>query len=170
MSTYTPKFSLEEMSYGLKGWNAIMTANLQKLDAAIPSRVNNGTAGEALFALDALFFTAGTWRKAQANGWRGPARGLAVDTVDSGEALRVCVFGSLATSGWDWSPGAALYLSPASPGGLTQTRPSMWAQEIGFATAATSIFIAPAPVFANAVMVHNNEIVLHENEMVLFAE
>ena len=37
--TTTDKFALEETSYSLSGWNAVIWANFQKIDAGLDSRL-----------------------------------------------------------------------------------------------------------------------------------
>ena len=68
----------------------------------------------------------GKWYLAQANSVATSAGDLAI-ALDSGVAGgkgRLVKLGYVNNTAWSWTPGAPLYLSAATAGGLTQTRPT----------------------------------------------
>ena len=68
----------------------------------------------------------GKWYLAQANSGATSAGDLAI-ALDSGVAGgkgRLVKLGYVNNTAWSWTPGAPLYLSAATAGGLTQTRPT----------------------------------------------
>ena len=68
----------------------------------------------------------GKWYLARANSTATSAGDLAI-ALDSGVAGgkgRLVKLGYVNNTAWSWTPGAPLYLSTATAGGLTQTRPS----------------------------------------------
>ena len=52
------------------------------------------------------------------------AVGLAIETVASGESGHYVNSGTVSNPSWNWTPGAALYLSPTSAGEMTETFPN----------------------------------------------
>ena len=68
----------------------------------------------------------GKWYLARANSVVTSAGDLAValDSGAAGEKGRLVKLGYVKNTAWSWTPGAPLYLSAATAGGLTQTRPT----------------------------------------------
>ena len=52
------------------------------------------------------------------------AVGLAVESVRAGETGHYVNSGTVSNPDWNWTPGAALYLSPSVAGGMTETFPN----------------------------------------------
>lgn len=141
--TFTPKFDLEEIAYGTTGWNTILTANLQKIDAGIDSRLV-ATAGESIAQYDAAYLkiSDGKFYKAKADGTKQPCRGIALETAATNETFRVHREGAVTNSGWSWGTiSGDVYLSDSVAGGLTQTMPTERIEVIGYALSATTLVI-----------------------------
>ena len=140
--TTTDKFALEETSYGLAGWNAIIWANFQKVDEGMDSRLPLVAAGEAVAQYDALYLESdGKVYQAQADGSQQPCIGLAVAAADTDEDVRIQREGAITNAGWSWTIGGAVYLSASTPGGLTQTPTAPDRQYVGYALTATTLVI-----------------------------
>lgn len=85
------------------------------------------------------------WVKADANGsGTYPARGVAVATATTGNAVTVLTYGVFRDDGGTaWTPGGMLYLS-GTAGAITQSAPSASGdnvQQIGYALAAHIVFV-----------------------------
>lgn len=52
------------------------------------------------------------------------AVGLAVESVNAGQTGHYVNSGTVSNPSWNWTPGAALYLSPSVAGGMTETFPN----------------------------------------------
>jgi hypothetical protein len=119
MST-TPLYDLETIEYNTTGWNGIVTANMQKMEAHLHSRFLV-TLGESVAVRDAIYIKPedGKAYKAQTTeaGDKQPALGLAVDVGDADEEIRVQRVG-LVNFGSGLLPGERYYLS-ASAGQIT---------------------------------------------------
>jgi hypothetical protein len=120
MST-TPLYDLETIEYNTTGWNGIVTANMQKMEAHLHSRFLV-TLGESVAVRDAIYIKPedGKAYKAQTTeaGDKQPALGLAVDVGDADEEIRVQRVG-LVDFGSGLTPGRLYYLSQTTAGGLT---------------------------------------------------
>lgn len=93
---------------------------------------------------DAVYLNSSSqWVIADANGTGTyPARGLAIATATTGNAVSVLVHGVVRNDAWAWTVGAPIYLSTTA-GGLTQTAPSASGdkvQVVGFALSADVAF------------------------------
>ena len=141
--SFSDKFDLEETSYGLSGWNAIIWANFQKVDAGLDSRLPALVAGEAIDQYEAVYLNPSTGKAdlALADGTQQPCIGLAVEAADADEDVRIQREGAITNTGWSWTVGGLVYLSNSTPGGLTQTPPSPNRQVIGYALTATCLVI-----------------------------
>lgn len=140
--TDTAKYELEEISYGVSGWNGVATSNFQALDDFLHT-YRLGTLGESVSQYDAVYLnTDGKWYKALANITKQPALGLAIEVGIADDEIRIQRIGPITNGAWSWSVALPVYLSPSTPGGLTQTAPgSDVRQLIGEAETATKIFI-----------------------------
>lgn len=89
----------------------------------------------------------GKWYLARANSGATSAGDLAI-ALDSGVAGgkgRLVKLGYVNNTAWSWTPGAPLYLSAATAGGLTQTKPTgagVVARRVGAASSATAIYFS----------------------------
>jgi len=147
----TPKYSLEEVPAGTTNWNALLTANMQKLDAAVQTYLP-GIAGESIAVGDACYLgTTGLWWKARANlAATMPALGLAVAAAAANGACVIQRIGLFTKAGWAWvTKGGLVYLSAAVGGGLTESVPTgtNQMQPIGLVASATSLMLLPGAIF-----------------------
>lgn len=143
----TDKYDLETIAYGTSGWNGILSANMQKMDDHVHSRILV-TLGENISQYEALAPSKdgdGKFYKALANITRQPAWGLAVEAGAADAQVRIQRVGPITNTGWSWTPGKYVYLSDVTPGALTQTPPAdaRAIQIIGFAISATQIILNP---------------------------
>ena len=139
----TEKYDLHTIDYSVQGWDAIMAADMEKIDDMIPTRII-GTLGETVTAYQALYLKAADskWYKAQANGAKQPCQGLAVEGGDASDEIRIHRMGEIINAGWAWATvGGAIYLDPSTVGALTQTPPSANIQVIGYALSATKMLV-----------------------------
>lgn len=143
----TEKYDLETIAYGTAGWNGILSANAQKVDNHLHSRILV-TLGEDVSQYDALSPSKdgdGKFYKALANITRQPAWGLAAEAGVAAAQIRMQRIGPVTNAGWAWTPGKYIYLSESTPGALTQTPPTdeRARQIVGFAISATQIILNP---------------------------
>ena len=139
----TPIYDLHEIQYSTQGWDTIMAADMDILDAMIHTRIA-GTGGETAAQYSAMYFKGsdGQYWKAQANGTKQPCMGLALESVTDGVAFRLQRVGPITNAGWSWGTvGGLVYLDPSTPGALTQVNPVTNREVIGIALSATSIFL-----------------------------
>lgn len=140
----TDKYDLETYAYSVTDKSGIATANAEKLDDHIHTRLS-GTFGEAIDEYEAVYLKPdGKYWLAQADGTAQPCIGLSVDSGIADEAGRVQRVGPITNSGWAWATiGGYVYLDPTTPGALTQTAPGSGVQVIGIADSATTIYLYP---------------------------
>lgn len=143
----TDKYDLESIAYGTSGWNGILSANLEKIDDHMHSRLM-ATIGENVSQYEALAPNKdgdGKFYKALANITRQPAWGLAAEGGSADAQIRLQRIGPVTNDAWSWTPGKYVYLSDVTPGGLTQNPPSdeRKRQIMGFANTATQIILNP---------------------------
>lgn len=144
----TPKYDFPTTGYSVQGWDAIITAAIEAIDTAIPSR-ELVTLGETVVAYEAAYFEPvdSKWYKAQANGILQPAHGLFLEGGDEDDEVRIHRMGKVTNAGWAWAGlGDPVYLDPDTAGSLTQTPPAADRQIIGYALSATSILVIGTPV------------------------
>lgn len=144
----TDKYDLHTIDYSVQGWDAIMTTDMEKLDAVIHSRILI-TAGETIAQYGAVYLESdGKYDKAQADGTQQPALGLALESAVLNDEIRIQRLGPITNAGWAWATvGAKVYLDPSTPGDLTDTEPNFNAQMIGIVLSATSIFLWVDPSY-----------------------
>lgn len=141
----TDKYDLETYAYSVTDKSGIATANIEKLDDHIHSRMM-GTYGESIDEYEAVYTKSdGKLWLAQADGSAQPCMGLAIESGIADEVKRIQIAGPITNTSWAWaSIGQPVYLDPATPGALTQTPPGSNAQIVGIAQSATTIFLMPA--------------------------
>lgn len=106
------------------------------------------TAGTTL-AFGELVYMASTGKmlKALADGsGKAPAVAMAMGAGGDTETVTFLFWGPVRDDSWTWTPGARIYLSPTTAGGLTQTKPSGSGQDIadvGFALSAHVMYFDP---------------------------
>ena len=140
----TPKYDLHTIDYSVQGWDAILAADMEKIDDLMPTRMI-GTLGETVAAYEALYQEQldGKWELALADGSKQPCLALAVEGGDEDDEIRLHLVGEITNEAWSWELGKPVYLDPDTPGALTQTRPIINAQIIGYAVSATTIYMFP---------------------------
>ena len=147
----TELYELEEIDYAVTGWNGIVTANMQKMEAHLHSRFLV-TLGETVAEQDALYISPddGLAYKAQAlaDGSKQPALGLAVDAGDSGEQIRVQRVGLVTTSGL--LTGRLYYISQDDAGALTAAVDISVADEAVTAILSTYVSLAHTAITADS--------------------
>jgi hypothetical protein len=136
---------LYTIDYSVQGWDAILAADMAKLDDVIPGRIL-GTLGETVAAYTPVYLKAadGKFWKAQADGANQPCRGLALEAGDADDEVRIVWLGEVTNGAWAWTVNGPIYLSAAVLGGLTQTPPGGNIQVIGYAITSTRILLFPA--------------------------
>jgi hypothetical protein len=150
----TDKYDLHTIYYSVQGWDAIMATDMEKIDAMIPTRIL-GTLGETITVYQALYLKAADskWYKARADGILQPCHGLAVEGGIAGGEIRIHRMGEIINTGWAWATiGGPIYLDPSTPGALTQTRPSINIQLIGYALSAIKMIVMVANVLSLGVV------------------
>jgi hypothetical protein len=143
----TEKFDLPTTGYSVQGWDAIITAAIEAIDAAIPSR-ELVTLGETVTAYQAACFSAedSKWYKAKADGVLQPCHGLFLEGGDEDDEVRIHRMGVVINAGWEWaSLGDPIYVDPDTAGALTQTPPAANKQIVGYAISATSMLALSLP-------------------------
>lgn len=139
--TITDKYEFETIAYSTTGWNGVLTTFIEGVEAHLHSRMYR-EAAEAISAYDAVYVTnAGTYGKAQADGSKMPALGIAIEAVNPGEDFRVHREGPITNSGWNWIIRKPVWLSPTVAGGLTQHRPASNAQLVGIPDSSTRLIL-----------------------------
>ena len=140
----TEKYDLHTIDYSVQGWDLILAADMEMLDAIIPTRIII-TLGETVAAYESLYLNPdGKWYLAQADGALQPAHGLACEGGDADDEIRLHRMGEIENEAWAWAIiGGPVYLDPDTPGALTQERPADNIQIIGYALTATKIIVIP---------------------------
>lgn len=140
MST-TEKYDLDLTDYGLTGWNAILKGSIEELDEHLHTRIM-ATIGETVAIGEVVYLKSdGKYWLAQAGATTLPARGIVLEVGNADDEIRIQRVGPLEVSGWSWSIGVKVYVDPTTPGALTQTQPTAFAQAVGIAIATNQIFL-----------------------------
>ena len=137
----TPRYDLHTIDYSVQGWDVIMAADMEKIDAMIQTRIIV-TLGETVTPYQPLYLKVadGKWYKAQADGTKQPCFGLAVEGGILNGQIRIHRMGEIENLAWAWANlGMPIYLDPDTAGVLTQTKPSVNVQVIGYALTATKM-------------------------------
>jgi len=122
--TTTPLYELEKIDYSTTGWNGIVSANMDKIEAYLGSRFLV-TLGESVEKHEAVYLDPADGKaykaKAIADGSKQPALGLAVDPGDLDEQIRLQRVGIIQDSNWSFSTGVLYFLSQNTAGALTSS-------------------------------------------------
>lgn len=99
----------------------------------------------------------GQWQKAVCTDLANQVYPVAVlpgAGVTAGDPALGVMAGEITYSGWTWTVGSWVYLDTSTPGGMTQTAPTIssttYPQRIGIALSATTILVCPAITLDNA--------------------
>lgn len=139
MST-TDKYDMDLTDYGTTGWNAILKGDIEKLDDFLHSRIL-GTLGETVAAYEPVYLKSdGKYWKAQSAAGKLPCAGLAIEAGNADDQIRIIRLGPITNGSWSWTVPDKVYISNTA-GGLTQNRPSAFAQAIGRPLTTTSLFV-----------------------------
>jgi hypothetical protein len=144
----TDKYEFDTENYGTTGWNALLATALEKADDVIHTYLRYPVgSGETISSFDPVQLFGGAWRKAQADGIKNPAHGIAIEAGTSGEYLRAQQIGPLShppsgeVPGWSFSGSGEIYLGPT--GLLTQTVPTSNIDLVGYSIDPTTILLVP---------------------------
>ena len=120
---FTDKYDLEEISYGVSGWNGILTTDLQILDDVIHTRYES-TVGEAVAAYttveirsDGKVYNSLT----TLSGTDYVPIGIMIEAGVLDETKRAQISGLIVNNSWSWTPGDRLYTHRTVSGTLTDT-------------------------------------------------
>ncbi len=107
-----------------------------------------GTAGENLIIGNLVYIKSdGKYWKAKGNSATTvPAVGIATETINADNPGSILKYGFLRNDAWNWTVGGVLYVSEATGGLITQTKPATsgnQVQIVGYALSATVIFFNP---------------------------
>lgn len=141
MGTTTDKYDMDLTDYGTTGWNAILKGDIEKIDDFLHTR-KLVTFGESVSAYQPVYLASdGKYDRAQAAAGLVPCRGIAIEAGGDGDEKRIARLGPLTNGAWSWSTvGGRIYVS-GTLGQLTQTKPTAFAQCVGLALAATTMFV-----------------------------
>ncbi len=146
MADFTDKYGLEKLDYGVEGWSAIVTANMEKIDDYMNCCVK-GTAGQALSAGDAVYLSKSTGKFHQARATSGnymPCQGICREAAAYNQPCMIQIIGVFELATWSWSnTGYGLWVSSSTAGGLVTTPPGSYIQLIGTVFSSTKIIIHP---------------------------
>lgn len=144
----TDIYDLHTIDYSVQGWDSILTTDMEKLDAVVPSRILT-TLGETIAEGEALYLKASDnkWYKALADGTKQPSHGVACEAGVLNDVIRLQIMGQIVVSTWSWPNLDPVYLDPTTPGALTQTKPPSHVQLMGYPLSATKIRVS---IFDNA--------------------
>ena len=139
----TDKYDLHTIDYSVQGWDSILSTDMEKLDSVIHSRLLT-TLGETVAAKKAVYIPRGNTKyfKAQANQSRQPALGITVEAGVLDSQVRIQATGLITDMSWAWVTGKPVFLSPDTPGELTQVPPASGKQVMGMPVTATTIVLS----------------------------
>ena len=142
MSTFSEEQKFELPDSGSSNWDAVLNAIFTSIDSGREVTLN---AGQVLAQYDAVYIKSdGKIWKAKADSLTTlPAIGLIPTAIASGVDGKVRTLGWITNVAWSWTPGQKLYVSDATAGAITSTKPSVNPQIIGIAKTATKILIIP---------------------------
>ncbi len=108
--------------------------------------ISGQTYGEVLAVNQIAYLKSdGKWWKARANA-EATSTGEIGLTLDAGSTGRILKLGYQVNAAWAWTPGSPVYLSAATAGALTQTRPigeGSVVRVIGYPSSATVLWVGP---------------------------
>jgi hypothetical protein len=138
----TPKYEIDTTDYGTTGWQALIATAMEKIDGYMHTYLRYLVkSGETILAYDPVHLVNSQWEKAQANGVKQPAFGIAIESGSSGEYLRAQYTGPITNPAWTFSGSGEVYLGAA--GILTQTSPGSNVEIVGYSISTTTILIRP---------------------------
>lgn len=149
----TDKYDLHTIDYSVQGWDSILTTDMEKLDDVIPTK-ELVVLGETVTEGAALYQKAADskWYKAQADGTKQPVQGLACEGGVLDDTIRLQRMSCITVSTWSWGTIAApIYLSDATSGVLTQSKPGRNVQVVGYALASTKMLITLVDLTPNLI-------------------
>lgn len=162
----TDKYDLHTIDYSVQGWDSILATDMEKLDDVIQSRLL-GTLGETVAISKAVYIKPdGKYYKAQAILSKQPAQGLTVESGILDDPIRIQRVGVVTDTGWSWSVGLPVFLSPDSPGELTQEKSAVGNQLMGIAIAATTIVLFGNIDYVTSIVCVDNDVVCVDNNVV----
>jgi hypothetical protein len=108
----TDKYELEEVAYGTTGWNAIMSANMGKIEANVHSLLYYPVgSGETILQGDPVSMKILTFYKARRNTSFSPMVGIAIEDGVSGEVIRAQRVGAFSNPDWNLVGSGEVYLT-----------------------------------------------------------
>ena len=135
------KYEFEELSYGVAGWNGILQTNMEKIEDNVHS-ILLGTLGETISAYDVLYVEYdGKYYQALSNKSKQPAIGIALESGDADDEIKIQRIGAITNAGWSLLAGRPVYLSDLVLGGIVQVPPLVGTQFLGMALTTTSILL-----------------------------
>jgi len=118
--SYTDKYELEEIAYGVSGWNGILTTDLQILDDVIQTYVIS-TAKETISGSKLVEVrTDGVYKALTTlSGVDYQPLGFAIETATSGNPIRIQIIGLYENTGLTLVAGTRYYTSRNTAGEIT---------------------------------------------------
>lgn len=118
--SYTSKYELELVSYGVTGWNAILSSNVQKIDDYMQTYVVV-TAQETIAVSKLVEVrTDGVYKALTTlSGVDYQPLGFAIETATSGNSIRVQIIGLYENTGLTLVAGTRYYTSRDTAGEIT---------------------------------------------------
>ncbi len=137
----TDKYDLEETSYGNPNWNAISTANMEKLDDAIHTILRyKARVGESFTPGDPMNIKNGEWTM-PISGESARAFMPSGEVHVSGEYLFGQRIGPIKHTPWSWSGSGEVYIGP--DGVPTEEQPAVdpWKYKVGVSIDSVTIIL-----------------------------
>lgn len=134
-------YELETFEAGTQGWDAVETANTEKIELYLCTMLRYPVAsGEVISAYDPLCLQLGHWHQAIDNGsGKTPPVAIAIESGTSGEYVRGRRVGAMSVSGeYTFTGSGELYLGTTSGELLTQAEGTY---RIGVVADATAIIV-----------------------------
>jgi hypothetical protein len=150
MST-SEKYDLDLTDYGTTGWNQLLKNAVEGLDLHLHTRIKV-TLGETVAIGDALYPKSdGKFWKAKAMAAMLPCMGVALAAGNADDSVVIQRIGPCTVGTWSFGgdPGDKVFLDPDTAGALTETRPTGFAQLIGYVVSATQLMLwveEPSPI------------------------
>ena len=138
----TAKYELHEIEYSVQGWDTIMNSDMTQLDVVIHTNIQV-TLGETVAQYEAVGMFSGEtkYKLAKSGGKLQPALGIALVAGVLDDQINIQRVGPITNAGWSLVPGKPVFLSPITPGAITQS-PSGTTQLLGMAISATSFILS----------------------------
>jgi len=147
----TDKYGLGNVSIGTVGWNGILDANMELIDAYLHTYISV-VCGETIYAGKAVCIGSdgkARYARAGSDSDRKPTIGIAIENGLAEESIRIQRVGVYENSELSFaSIGQPVYLDSTN-GELTQSRPSDDIQILGIATEDDAVLLAGNIVIEN---------------------